>query len=617
MDILKQFDLFLLGKETNAHKWMGAHLLRDKQGIVNETRFILYAPNAKRVELLGSFNNFDGSKHIMEKIDYKGLFMITISENLEWATYRYKIITNNNEVLYKSDPFAFYAEMRPNNASKVYDINGYLWHDNKYQKQKKAPYKEPILIYEMHFGSWQTKYGEFKKYNEVVEDLINYLKYMGFTHVEFLPIYEHPYDGSWGYQGTGFFAATSRYGSPKDLMYLIDKLHEANIGVLIDWVLGHINKDSFGLYYFDGTPLYEIENEYLRENVVWGTANLDFAKGITRSFMTSALSFWLEYFHVDGFRIDAVSNLIYYLGNSDIGENNDAINYLKELSTHLFSIDDKLIFSAEDSTAYPKVTHPVSSGGLGFNYKWNMGFMNDTLKYFKKDPIYRSNHSDLITFSSVYMQNEQFILPFSHDEVVHMKGSLVNKMPGDYYLKMANWRLILAYYMTFPGKKLFFMGTEFATFDEWDYSREIAWNVLNDYPAHQQAHRYFRDLAHVYVNHSGLYELDHSPLGFQYLIADHHDSSLFAYMRRSKDEILIVILNMTPNFYDKYEIGVPFAGYYEEIFNSDKAIYNGSDQYNGLPIKTIKGERNNEKQYLNVKVGSLAAIILRYKKEIK
>jgi|SRR5690554_4852465 len=614
MDIHKQFDLFLLGKETNAHKWMGAHLLRNDEGYIYATRFILYAPNAKMVKLLGSFNDYNGDNHLMEKIDYKGLFSITIPENLEWATYRYQIITNDNQYLYKSDPFAFFTEERPNNASRVYDIDGYQWQDQKFHYEKKAPYEEPVLIYELHFGSWQRKYGEFKKYNEVVDDLINYIHYMGFTHVEFLPIYEHPLDDSWGYQGTGFFAATSRYGSPKDLMYLIDRLHQAGIGVIIDWVLGHINKDAFGLYFFDGTPLYEIEDEYLRENVTWGTANLDFSKGITRSFMTSALSFWMDYFHVDGFRIDAVSNLLYYLGNSQVGENQHAINYLRELSAHLFSKESRLIFSAEDSTAFPKVTHPTYSGGVGFNYKWNMGFMNDTLEYFKLDLIYRKYHSNLITFSHVYAFNEQFILPFSHDEVVHMKGSLINKMPGDYYSKFANWRLAVTYYMTFPGKKLFFMGTEFAVFAEWDFRKELDWHLLVEYPSHQKAHRYFRDLAHVYKNHPALFRLDHKPETMRWLIADHHDNSLFAYTRESHRQLLVVVLNMTPTYYDYYEIGVPRKGYYEEVINSDKDIYFGDNQYNGQILATIDGHRNGYDQYIKVKVGSLAAIILKHRR---
>lgn len=612
-DIHKQFELFLEGKDANAHKWMGAHLLKDENNNIYATRFTVYAPHAKEVRLISSHNNYEGWKHVLTKVDIMGLFSITIPENLEWTIYKYEIYTNDGKVLQKTDPFGFFSEERPSNASKVYDIDGYYWKDFNYLQNKTKQYDKPVLIYEMHLGSWRKGFDGFRKYNDIVDELIEYLHYNGFTHVEFLPIYEHPFDGSWGYQGTGFFSATSRFGSPKDLMYLIDRLHQANLSIIIDWVLGHINKDAHGLYFFDGSPLYEIDQEHLRENVVWGTANLDFSKGISRSFMTSALTFWMDYFHVDGFRIDAVSNLIYYLGNSDIGENKAAINYLQELSSHLFSKDDTLIFSAEDSTSYPKVTHPVSSGGIGFNYKWNMGFMNDTLEYFKLDPIHRKYHSSLITFSMVYAYNEQFILPFSHDEVVHMKGSLVNKMPGDVYLKLANWRLLLGYYMTFPGKKLLFMGQEFAQFSEWNYNTEIDWYLLND-EKHQKALRYFRDLALTYKNNPALYEFDHNPKGFKWLIMDHDDNSVFSYVRTNNKETVVVILNMTPNFYEAYEVGVPKFGKYEEIMNSDKAIYGGADQFNGLPLKTYKEERNNEPYHIKVKIGSLSAIILKYKR---
>lgn len=612
-----QFDLFLLGKDLNAYKFMGAHLIKDTNNRVIATKFSVYAPHAKMVRLISSFNNFDGTNHVLSKVDDRGLFSITIPENLEWVVYKYEIHTFDGKILYKTDPFGFFAEERPNNASKVYDINGYKWSDDKWMNNKEKLYDKPVLIYEMHLGSWQRKYSEFKKYGELADELISYLKYNNFTHVEFMPLYEHPLDDSWGYQGTGFFAATSRYGSPKDLMYLIDRLHQAEIGVIIDWVLGHINRDAHGISYFDGTPLYEIEDKHLRENVVWGTNNLDFSKGITRSFMTSALTFWMDYFHVDGFRIDAVSHLFYHLGDESKGQNIAAINYLKELSTILFSKDETLIFSAEDSTAYPKVTHPVSLGGIGFNYKWNMGFMNDTLKYFKLDPIHRKYHSDLITFSMVYAYNEQFILPFSHDEVVHMKGSLVNKMPGDLYSKIANWKLLLTYQITFPGKKLLFMGQEFAQFSEWNNNSEIDWFLIPEHKHHHQAARFFRDLTKIYKTEPALYELDHNPNGFKWLIMDHHDSSVFSYIRKSSEEMLVVILNMTPNFYDKYEVGVPLLGYYEEIFNSDKDVYGGNHQYNGLPLETKVGNRNNFLQFINVKIASFGAIILKYKKELK
>ncbi len=604
---------FLNGNSDNAHLFLGAHLIKNNLNDVIATEFSVYAPHAKEVRLVSDFNGYEGWKHVLTKVHPLGFYRIEIPGNYEWATYKYEIHTHHGDVLYKADPFAYFAEERPATGSKVYHIDGYLWHDQKWYYEKKKPYQEPLLIYEVHLGSWRRKYGMFKKYNDIVDELADYVISHGFTHVELLPIYEYPLDDSWGYQGTGFFAATSRYGVPQDFMYFVDKMHEKGIGVIMDWVLGHICKDAHGISYFDGSPLYEFEDQKRRENVVWGTNNLDFSKGITKSFMRSALTFWMDYYHIDGFRIDAVSNLIYYLGDSNIGENKDAINYLRALSAHLFAKDDRVLFMAEDSTAYPKVTHPVDTGGIGFNYKWNMGFMNDVLKYFKEDAIYRKYHHDNITFGLVYAFNEQFILPFSHDEVVHMKGSLVSRMPGDYFQQLANWRLLMTLWMTHPGKKLLFMGGEFAQFSEWAFKSELDWHLLN-YSAHQKANRFFKDLALVYRHHEALFSKDHMPEGFKWLVPDDKNQSVFAYARFGYDETLVIILNMTPNVHEFYDIPVPQYGYYEEILNSDKAIYFGSDQYNGKTLRAIKGDRLGFKHYIRPKLGPLSAMILTLKK---
>ena len=606
-------DLFLLGNDFLAHQFLGSHLIRDKKGKVIATEFSVYAPNAKEVRLISSDNNYEGWKHVLTKIHPQGFFSIRIPRNLEWTTYKYEIHLHNGDVLYKADPFAYFAEERPGTASKVYDIDGYTWIAQKWVYEKKKVYQDPMIIYEVHLGSWKRTYGAFKKYNEVVDDLLDHVKKNGFTHIELMPIYEHPLDDSWGYQGTGFFAATSRYGVPKDLMYFVDRCHQEGIGVIVDWVLGHINRDAFGLSKFDGTYLYEFNDRRRRDNQTWGTDNLDFGKGITRSFMLSALTFWMDYFHVDGFRIDAVSHLFYHLGNKANGENRDAINFLKQISHHLFGKDDRVIFSAEDSTDFAYVTRGVDMGGIGFNYKWNMGYMNDTLNYFKQDPIYRKYHHDKITFGLVYAYNEQFLLPFSHDEVVHMKGSLINKMPGTYEEKFANYRLLLTEWMTHPGKKLLFMGQEFAQFAEWDFKKELDWNLLT-YPIHDATNHFFRDLASVYRHHPALYQYDHDPKGFRWLIVDHRDSSVFSYMRESDDETLIIVLNMTPNYYEAYDVGVPYEGTYEEILNSDKDIYAGWGQYNGTPLNTIPEGRNGQPYHLKVKLGSLTGLILKYKK---
>ncbi|TVP85891.1 MAG: 1,4-alpha-glucan branching protein GlgB [Acholeplasmataceae bacterium] len=602
---------FLLGRSDHLHTWLGAHLIKDEAGVIVATRFTVYAPNAKEVRLISSHNNYEGWRHVLTKIHHQGVWRIIIPENLEWTTYKYEIHTHAGTVLYKADPFAFFAEERPGTASKVYDIDHYEWRDQPWFEKKQKVYQEPMLIYEVHLGSWRHKYGAFKTYNEIVDELIAYVKDQGFTHVELMPVYEYPLDASWGYQGTGYFAATSRYGVPKDLMYFIDRMHAEGIGIIMDWVLGHICKDAHGLSYFDGTPLYEFDDQHRRENVTWGTNNLDFGKGIARSFMLSALTFWMDVFHVDGYRIDAVSNLIYYLGDRSVGVNHEAINFLRQLSYHLFGKDDRVLFMAEDSTDYPQVTHPISDGGVGFNYKWNMGFMNDVLKYFKEDPLHRKYHHDKITFGLVYAFNEQFILPFSHDEVVHMKGSLVNKMPGDYFQKLAQWRLLLTLWMTHPGKKLLFMGQEFASFSEWAFESELDWHLF-DYPAHQQANRFFKDLAGVYRHHDALFRDDHHPRTFQWSVVDDANQSVFAYCRESDKETLVVVLNMTPNVHQTYDIGVPYPGAYEEILNSDKTIYFGSGQYNGVPLETIAEKRQQHDQHLKVKLGPLAGLILCY-----
>ncbi len=604
---------YLDGNCDYAHHFLGAHLIKNDEHQVIATSFTVYAPHAKEVRLIAEFNQFEGWKHVLTKIHPQGFYRIEIPGNYEWSTYKYEIHTLDHKVLYKADPFGYFAEERPANGSKVYHIDGYHWHDDKWHAEKKKPYEEPLLIYEVHLGSWRRTYGMFKKYNEVVDELAAYVLAHGFTHVELMPIYEYPLDDSWGYQGTGFFAATSRYGVPQDLMYFIDKMHACGIGVIIDWVLGHICKDAHGLSYFDGTPLYEYHDKKRRENVVWGTNNLDFSKGITRSFMRSALTFWVDYFHIDGFRIDAVSNLIYYLGDARMGENKEAIRFIKDVSRHLYAKDDRILFMAEDSTDYPKVTHPLDAGGMGFNYKWNMGFMNDILSYFKEDPVYRKYHHDKVTFGLIYAFNEQFVCPFSHDEVVHMKGSLLSRMPGDSFQKFANWRLLMTLWMTHPGKKLLFMGQEFAQFSEWSFQTELDWYVLEQ-PAHQKANRFFKDLAKVYRHHEALYTKDHKQDGFQWLVPDDKNQSVFAYVRYGHDETIIVILNMTPNVHEHYDIPVPQYGYYEEILNSDKAIYNGSDQYNGKTLRAIKGECLGFKHYIKPKLGPLAGMILRLKK---
>lgn len=600
------------GKLFEANRIFGSFLIKDENNKIVSTRFTVYAPNAKKVSVVGDFNSWDLNKHVLSKVDESGVFSITIPWNLEWVTYKYAIFTGI-ETLYKADPYATFSEIRPQTSSKVYDLDGYIWNDYDWRNNKTKLYDKPLSIYEVHLGSWRRRYGEFFKYNEIVEELIKHLKEQNFTHVELMPIYEHPLDDSWGYQGTGYFSATSRFGVPKDLMYMIDRLHQENIGVIIDWVPGHICKDSHGLYNFDGSFLYEYDDYFRRENEVWGTANLDLSKGTTRSFLLTNALFWIKNFHVDGFRIDAVSNLIYYLGDKRNGTNEEAITFIRDLSKLVFKEDDNFLLMAEDSTDYPNVTKPVSMGGLGFNYKWNMGFMNDVLNFFKRDPIHRKWHHHEITFVFSFAYSEYFLLPFSHDEVVHGKGTLLTKMPGDYWQKFANYKTLIGLWITHPGKKLLFMGQEFAHFSEWNNNRALDWHLFK-YPAHDSANLFVREILNLYNTEKALYEKDHDSSGFKWLDANNTEQSIYSYIRYAKDDsFVIIVLNMTPNVYFDFEIGVPVQGEYQELINSDYAKYGGSNQFNGQKMVTFVGKRHGFDNYLKITVAPLSITILKIK----
>ncbi len=607
------------GKVTNAYEVFGAHLVKDEEGNNIACEFTLYAPNAKEVNIIGEWNDFDPKKTKMFCIDSKGIWYAKLEGNYEWSRYKYQIITKQNNVNYKSDPFAFYSALRPLQDSKVYNINDYKWNDDMWMYTHPKTYDKPVCIYEMHLGSWMRKgegENDFYCYTEIAERLIPYLKEYGFTHVEFLPVYEHPLDASWGYQGVSYYSVSARYGDPKGLMYLIDQLHQIGVGVILDWVPGHICKDSHGLYMFDGTALYDYSDENIRENKSWGTANLDLGKGTTRSFLYSNAMFYLKYFHVDGFRVDAVSNLIYHLGNKENGVNIGACEFLRELSAHLFKYDDRLILSAEDSSDYWGVTKPASIGGLGFNYKWDMGWMNDTLKYFKLDPIYRRYDHHKLTFSMVYNYNEQFILPLSHDEVVHMKGSLLNKMPGDYWQMFANFKILIGYQMTHPGKKLLFMGSELAPFSEWGFARELDWNLM-EYESHKTANQFVKDITNIYKNEKALYELELEPKGFTYIDADNVNQSLYFYARFAKDfnEHIIVVMNNTPNTYFNYRIGVMGDRNYYELINSDDVKYGGSGKINNSELKIENYAFNNQKQSILATIPPLGIVLFKMVKE--
>ncbi len=616
---MNELDLYLFneGKLKEAYKLFGSHIVRDQTNNIIGVDFRVYAPHAKIVSIVGDFNNWDSRIHVMKKEDSFGVYHLFIPNIGEWTRYKYCIVTSYGATIFKADPYAYFSDNRPETASKVYDIEGYQWQDYEYLETRKNKnlFEEKMSVYEVHLGSWMTKPdGTFHKYNELVDYLLPYVVEHGFSHIELMPVVEHPLDESWGYQGTGYYSATSRYGVPKDLMYFIDKCHEAGIGVIMDWVPGHICKDAHGLYLFDGEPLYEYEDNKIRENVVWGTINLDLGKGIVKSFLISNALFWINYFHVDGFRIDAVSNIIYYLGNMHVGTNYGAVEFLKNLSYSVKERDHSVLLFAEDSTTYPNLTKSVLDGGVGFDYKWNMGWMNDTLRYFTKDPIYRKYHHDLITFGMVYAYSERFILPLSHDEVVHGKKSLVEKMPGDYWQKFANYRVLMGLMFTHPGKKLLFMGGEFAQIHEWKDKEELDWHLL-EFPMHERANRFVRDLIQVYNHHPSLYELDHSPAGFSWIDQTNYDQSIFSFLRFGKDkkECSVVFINMTPNAYTNFYIGVPEVGEYEEVLNSDKEIYGGSNIYNGEIMKTVEAYNHGFKQSIIINIAPLSISIIKYK----
>ncbi len=603
------------GELIDAYEHFGAHLIKkDKNSVA--TRFTVFAPNAQSVSVIGAFNDYDEAAHPMRKIDAAGVFMVMVDENLTREPYKYALKTHAGKKLYKSDPYAFYSAMRPDSVSIVAQRDLYRWQDGPHMEKsaKEAPYDKPMNIYEVHLGTWMTRPdGSFHTYADLVDHLIPYLKENHYTHVELLPVIEHPFDGSWGYQGTGYYSVTSRYGTVDDFKYFVDQCHQNEIKVILDWVPGHFCKDEHGLYFFDGTPLYEYETEHLRENSEWGTANFDLSKGHTQSFLISSALFFLKEYHVDGFRVDAVSYMLYYHGDTNQGQNPGALDFLRKLAKAVFNVHPHALLIAEDSSAFPKVTHPIDQGGLGFNYKWNMGWMNDTLKYFEKDPIHRKYHHDLMTFSLMYAFSENYILPFSHDEVVHGKKTLVDKMPGDYWQKFANYRALIGYLHAHPGKQLLFMGQDFAQMHEWKDHEELDWHLLT-YPMHESALAFNRAINKLSIEERAFYETDHNPEGFEWIDADNKDNSIFSFIRYSRDkqEAIIVILNLTPVVHHDFIIGVPYAGTYTELINSDKKAFGGSDLYNGAPLESFKQDYKHFKHCLQVLLSPLSVTLLKW-----
>ncbi len=584
--------MYLDGDSVNSYDYMGAHkYYKDgHDGVI----FRVWAPNALTVSVVGDFNDWNNTENFMTKIDDRGVWECFITNVMQYQAYKYCVETPWFEKTYKTDPYGFHSQTRPDNATLYYDLNGFEWTDDEFCKTlENTDYKEsPMNIYELHAGSWKRHPdGSVYSYRQLADDLLPYVKDMGYTHIEFMPLTEYPFDGSWGYQVTGYFAPTSRYGTPHDFMYLIDIAHSYGIQVILDWVPAHFPKDAHGLANFDGTACYEYFDWRKGEHKEWGTLIFNYGRYEVKSFLMSSAVFWLEKYHIDGIRVDAVASMLYLDYNRNDGEwvanqyggkeHIEAVEFLQTLNAKIQSKYSSKYMIAEESTSWPMVTKPSQEGGLGFQFKWNMGWMNDMLKYLELDPYFRPYHHNSLTFSFFYAFSENFLLPISHDEVVYGKGSLIEKMPGSYEDKFNGVKTFIAYMMIHPGKKLTFMGSEIGQFDEWDSTSEIQWDILQ-YEKHQQLNYFFKEINNFYKENPPMYEIDFSWEGFSWIHHDDYKQSVIAFQRIDKsDNRIIVVCNFQPVYREGYEIGVPVNGYYAEVFNTDDTKFGGSGVTNG------------------------------------
>jgi len=603
---------FLMGQSIEAHQYFGAHFEERKTGnkIEKGVIFRLYAPHASDVSVIGEWNNWDVTIHKMTKVDDSGVFETFIPGLHNFQTYKFHFKNKQGKYVDKADPYAFFSEYRGGTCSKLFDNRNFAWHDDEFLKNRNRNFDRPMSIYEMHVGSWHGKMenGRYPSYEEVCDSLIPYIQRLGYTHVEIMPICQYPFDGSWGYQATGFFSVDSRYGNPFQLMSFVDRLHQAGIGVILDFAPVHFALDKWALAKYDGSYLYEYSDSHRLSP--WGSYQFDLGKDPVRSFLMSAMNYFVDYFHFDGLRIDAVSNILYFNGDKSLGRNEGAIEFIKRLNGKIHIAHNSVMMIAEDSSDYSGVTKSLENGGLGFDYKWDLGWMNDTLKYYSKDPIYKSYEHNKLTFSMAYFYSDNFLLPFSHDEVVHGKGTLINKMYGDYNTKFALLRNLYTYQFGHPGKKLNFMGNELASFDEWDENKSLAWN-LKTYPMHDGVSRLMHDLNLIYRYHKPMHIEEHNPERFNWLMVDNNVESIFAFSRNYGGEELIFVYNMTPNYYESKAIPLWNRGVYEEIFNSDKAVYGGNNQYNGLPLTSLDGSFEGLPCHIDIKLASFAACIFK------
>lgn len=626
--LLTDFDKYLVGEGTHLQTYekLGAHLV-ELDGEAG-AHFAVWAPNARQISIVGDFNEWNPETHPMNSSD-SGIWTLFISGVGEYTVYKYHIVAQNGDRFDKADPYGFAMEQRPKTASVVSDLNKYQWGDDDWvnRRVKNQAIEKPISIYEVHLGSWRKAPDEewgtrYLTYRELADQLIPYVAEMGYTHIELLPITEYPLDASWGYQVLGFYAPTSRFGTPQDLMYFIDQCHQSNIGVILDWVPAHFPKDGAGLNYFDGTHLYSHADPRQGEHQDWGTLIFNYDRNEVRSFLVSNALFWIDKYHFDGLRVDAVASMLYldysreddqWVPNQYGGrENLGAIHFLRRMNEAVHEHYPGVLTIAEESTAWPMVSRPTYMGGLGFSLKWNMGWMHDTLKYMGKEPIYRKYHQNDMTFSLLYAFNENFVLPLSHDEVVHGKGSLVNKMSGDEWQKFAGLRAYYGFMWGHPGKKLLFMGGEFAQWQEWNFSTSLEWEALTA-PNHQGVQRFVKDLNTLYKNEPALHEDDFEWTGFTWIDANDSDNSVFSFMRNAKfsDEFVIVISNFTPVVRYGYRVGVPQAGRYREILNSDSIHYWGSNMGNAGNVVTEDVSFHGYGQSVVLTLPPLATIMLK------
>jgi len=630
--VLTDFDKYLLGEGTHerVYEKLGAHFyeLGGEKGI----HFAVWAPNARQVSIVGDFNDWNPERHLMNSSD-SGIWTRFIPGLEEYTVYKYHIVAQNGDRFDKADPCGFAMEQRPKTASVVTNLESYPWGDDEWvnNRAKHQAFENPISIYEIHLGSWRKELDEewgtrYLTYRELADQLIPYVVEMGYTHIELMPITEHPLDASWGYQVLGFYAPTSRFGTPQDLMYFIDQCHQNNIGIILDWVPAHFPKDGAGLNYFDGTHLYSHSDPRQGEHQDWGTLIFNYDRNEIRAFLISNALFWIDKYHFDGLRVDAVASMLYLDYSREEGqwvpnqyggrENLGAISFLRRMNEAVHQSYPGVLTIAEESTAWPMVSRPPYMGGLGFSLKWNMGWMHDTLKYMGKEPIYRRYHHNDMTFSLLYAFNENFILPLSHDEVVHGKGSLINKMSGDEWQKFANLRAYYGFMWGHPGKKLLFMGGEFAQWQEWNFNTSLEWEALSA-PNHQGVQRFVKDLNNLYKNEPALYEDDFEWTGFTWIDANDSDNSVFSFIRnaKSRDEFVIVVSNFTPVVRYGYRVGVPKPGQYQEILNSDSIYYWGSNVGNAGNVVTEPISFHGYDQSLSLTLPPLSTIMLKLKTE--